>query len=387
MSEYQYVGFRAIDAPLSKNNLKYMRTQSAHAEITPWSFDSNYAFGDFHGNAPEMLRRGYDFFFHYANFGVRTLSIRLPDGLPHGAPAQPYFVEGSFEFRKDKTGSGGLLVIDPYYEPDDLEQIWEPADFLARLLPLRAEILEGDLRPFYLANLAVAGDMNHDPEKWQEPPVPAGLDQLTAAQTALAEFYGLGDALVAAAARNAPPMPPRTGGGKKGRGSKDGGNQYDAWLARQPESMKNQWLAALMADPDSAVRSQLLVEFRKSQSPTLWPTAQLGRTMAELKSAAVEFEKEQSRRKAASAAKSRARRLEKLASDPEQTLRKTEQLVILRSNDAYEEAATLLADLRESLTGTKHSALADRQAQRLKDSHPKSGSLAAALRKHGFLKK
>ena len=137
MSEYQYVGFRAIDAPLSKKNLEYMRRQSSHAEITPWTFDSEYTFGDFHGDAPEMLRRGYDVYFHYANFGVRTLSIRLPDGLPQADAAEPYFIEDFFEFRKDKTGPGGLLAIEPCFEPDDLEEIWEPASFLARLLTLR----------------------------------------------------------------------------------------------------------------------------------------------------------------------------------------------------------------------------------------------------------
>jgi hypothetical protein len=136
MSEYQYVGFRAIDAPVGKKNLEYMGTQSSHAEITPWSFDSEYGYGDFHGDAREMLRRGYDLFFHYANFGVRTLTIRLPDGLPQAAAAEPYFIEDSFEFQKDKKGKGGLLVIDPCYEADQLEQIWEHADFLAGLLPL-----------------------------------------------------------------------------------------------------------------------------------------------------------------------------------------------------------------------------------------------------------
>jgi hypothetical protein len=252
------------------------------------------------------------------------------------------------------------------------------------------------LRPFYLANLAVAGDMNHDPEEWQEPPAPAGLDQLTPAQSALAELYGLGDALLAAAARNAPPMPARTAKGNKG-GNKDGsnahsrnedsGNQYDSWLARQPEAAKNEWLGALMADPHAAVRSQLLTEFRKSQSPTVWPTAHLSRTMAELESAADEIQKEQSRRKAASAAKSRAKRLKKLASDPENALRKTEQLVSQRTAEAYRDAAGLLADLRESLTGTKDAALADRQAEKLKNDNPTLGRLTAALRKQGFLKK
>jgi hypothetical protein len=58
MSEYQYVGFRAIDAPVSAKNLHYMQQQSTRAEVTEWSFDNEYHFRDFHGNAEEMLRRG-----------------------------------------------------------------------------------------------------------------------------------------------------------------------------------------------------------------------------------------------------------------------------------------------------------------------------------------
>ena len=77
MSEYQVVAFRAIDGPVSEKNLTYMRGQSSRAEITAWSFDNVYQFGDFHGNAREMLRRGYDIHLHYANFGIRRLLIRL----------------------------------------------------------------------------------------------------------------------------------------------------------------------------------------------------------------------------------------------------------------------------------------------------------------------
>ena len=68
-SEYQYVAFRAIDAPVSEKNLSLHARQSSRAEITPWSFHNEYHYGDFRGNAKEMLRRGYDLHLHYANFG------------------------------------------------------------------------------------------------------------------------------------------------------------------------------------------------------------------------------------------------------------------------------------------------------------------------------
>jgi hypothetical protein len=201
MSEYQYVAFRAIDGPVSEKNLEFMRRQSSRADITPWAFDNEYHFGDFGGKADEMLRRGYDLHLHYANFGERTLMVRLPGGLPDPKAARAYFDADSLRFVKDKNGVGGILSIAPVHEPGDLEDLWEIDDLLDRLIPLRAEILAGDLRPLYLAHLAVACDCCHDSET-KEGPVPAGLNKLTKAQRALAELYGLSDDLIAAAAQN-----------------------------------------------------------------------------------------------------------------------------------------------------------------------------------------
>jgi hypothetical protein len=138
MSKYQYLAFRAIDKAVSEKNLKFMRQQSSRAEITPWSFDNEYQYGDFHGDAAEMLRRGYDFHLHYANFGIRTLMIRLPNGLPDPPAAQAYFDKESLTFSKDKQGPGGILGVEPFYEPGDLEDLWELDALFERLLPLRA---------------------------------------------------------------------------------------------------------------------------------------------------------------------------------------------------------------------------------------------------------
>ena len=50
MSEHQYVGFRAIDRPVSEENLEYMRQQSSRAKITPLAFDNEYHFANFQGD-------------------------------------------------------------------------------------------------------------------------------------------------------------------------------------------------------------------------------------------------------------------------------------------------------------------------------------------------
>jgi hypothetical protein len=301
MSEYQYVAFRAIDGPVSEKNLEYMRRQSSRAEITPWSFDNEYNYGDFRGDADEMLRRGYDFHLHYANFGVRKLMIRLPNGLPDTQAAEPYFDEESLYFLKDKQGRGGNLYIEPYFEPGELDDLWEVDELIARLLPLRSEIFDGDLRPLYLAKLAVSCDENHNPDEEKEGPVPAGLDKLTGAQHALTELYGLSDFLVAAAAQNGPPLPER----------RDSENRCAAWLEGQPESSKTGWLARLMADPHSPVRREILEEFQKSQQVPSWPTIRLERTISELNAAAEEFQRAKKRKKPDAAPRQRAKKLVK----------------------------------------------------------------------------
>jgi hypothetical protein len=375
MSEYQYVGFRAIDGPLSEEDLDFMQRQSSRAEITPLTFDNEYHFGAFRGDAAEMMRRGYDLHLHYANFGTRTLMIRLPDGLPFPRAAGPYFESESLTFLRDKKGPGGIVCVQPSYEPGDLDDLWEVSEVLDRLIPLRGKILDGDLRPLYLAHLAVASDSYHDPAETKDVPVPAGLDKLTGAQRALAELYELDESLVAAAAQNSPPLAERM----------DAKNRYEAWLKRQPVARKNAWLCRLLADPGAAVRREILAEFRKSQRAPAWPTVRVDRTVADLQAAAEVIQRQRSCDKAEADARQRAAKLATMAADPARTLRETEELVKRRSVDAYDEIAELLADLREALAGSDQSSLPDRQARKLKDKNPTLHRLTAALREHGLL--
>lgn len=377
MSEYQRIAFRAIDGPVSDKDLSFMRKQSTRAEITPWAFDNEYHYGDFHGDAAEMLRRGYDLYLHYANFGVRTVHVRLPYGLPDPKAAAPYLGEEFVQFLPDKRGPGGILAIEPYFEAGELEELWDLDEVIGRLLPLRAEILDGDLRPLYLAHLAIASDYNHDPEETREAPVPAGLQKPTDAQRALMEFLGLSKSLVAAAAREAPPPAVQS----------DTRNQFAEWVARQPAATKDEWLVQWMTDPHSAARKEMLAEFQQAQDVPLWPTTTPARTIAELAEEAAGVERESDRKAEEQAARKRAKRLAGMSADPQRTLRQTEELVAGRSREAYHEIATLLAELREALAGSERAGLAEQQAQSLREQNPTLRVLVSELRGKGFLPK
>ncbi len=211
MSENQIVLFRAIDAPISKANLQYMHKQSSRAEIDEWSFSNDYHWGDFSGDAVEMLRRGYDMHLHYANFGIRKLLIHFPAGLPFSHLTKKYLEHDGLKFIADIKGKGGVLEISPFHESGDLPDPWEMPGFgednasmLDNLLPLRGEMLEGDLRPWYLLHLAMSLDQEHDPKETVEAPLPAGMKSLTKAQQALAVWYCLDEHLLEAIAQDSP---------------------------------------------------------------------------------------------------------------------------------------------------------------------------------------
>lgn len=377
MSEFQYIEFRAIDGPVSKKNLEYMDRQSSRAEISPWQFCAEYNYSDFRGNVLEMLRRGYDLHLHYANFGVRKLLIRLPQGLPDPGAAKPYFSKDAVEFVKDSNGAGGVLKVEPFHESGDLDELWDLDDWVEKLVPVRAEILEGDLRPFYLAHLAISCDGNHDPETTREGPVPAGLDSLTEAQQALAEFYGISPALIQAAAKGGPP---RTSRG-------DVRTLQSQWLRNQSQTMKDGWLSELLADPAAPVRAQMLAAFRSDHRVAAWPTARLDRTIEDLQAAGEEIRLQSERKAADLAEKKRKQKLVKIAADPTSILRETEELAATRTTDAYVQVGDLLADLRKALADTDQSGLADEQALKLTKLHPTLSRLKSELRKKGFLPK
>lgn len=377
MSEHQVVAFRAIDGPVSKKDLEFMQKQSSRAEITPWAFDNEYHYGDFRGDAEEMLRRGYDLHLHYANFGTRTLMIRLPNGFPDNKAAAPYLDSEGVRFIKDKQGTGGIVSISPFHESGDLDEIWEFDELLQDLLPLRAEILSGDLRPLYLAHLAMACDQNHDPDETTEAPVPAGLEKLTPAQIALAELYELSDYLIEAAAERSPSLPAEN----------DPAVGYASWLEGQPTKKKDEWLTQLMADPDSSVRKEILAGFRQSIGVSAWPTVPAGRTMAELLAAEEDLFKKAKQKKDKAAERARAKKLAEMVADPAPTLLEAERLADIGGTDSYDQAAKLLAELRDAVRGTTHNGLAEEQAAKLKEKHPTKKMLVAALRRQGFLPK
>jgi hypothetical protein len=249
MSEYQYYEFRAVDTPLTTRQMADLRRISTRAEITPTSFTNEYHWGDFKGNPRKMIEKYFDAFLYYANWGTHWLMLRVPQESVDFKELKQYNAGDSFTVKKK-----GAYVIFEYHSEDesgDCEDD-EPAS-LASLIPLRAELLGGDLRSLYLGWLAAAqaGDLE---ESDVEPPVPAGLKHLPAPLQELAAFLRIDDKLLKVAAvantGTAPAAPSRA--------------ECVRWIKAMPAAEKNGILLQLVEGDTPNLRERLVQRFRQS---------------------------------------------------------------------------------------------------------------------------
>ena len=131
-------------------------------------------------------------------------------------------------------------VVLHFYSSDEDSWDYEGGDgWLASLIPLRADLLGGDLRCLYLAWLVGAQNDAVD-EEGQEPPVPPGLGSLSAPLQRLADFLRLDSDLLevaaVASAEAGPTGPPR--------------EELAAWVKALPEAEKGN-LPTLTSYPSS----------------------------------------------------------------------------------------------------------------------------------------
>ena len=250
MSEYQYYEFQAIDRPLTSRQMGELRKLSTRAEITPTSFTNEYHWGDFRGNPRRMMEQYFDAFFYYANWGTHWFMLRLPKKLVDVKAIKQYGADDHL----DVWTKGDFVLLD--FQSEDESGEWygdEGESGLASLIPLRADLLNGDLRALYLGWLAAAQDGVLEADD-VEPPVPPGLQRLSASLKSLAEFLRIDDKLLKAAAKAGPAE----------AASQPAKKELARWIAKLPVTEKNKILLQLAEGNDPHLSMDLLRRFRES---------------------------------------------------------------------------------------------------------------------------
>ena len=194
MSEYQYFEFQAIDRPLSQADREALRDLSTRARITATSFTNSYEWGDFKGDPAKLMERWFDLHLYLANWGSRRLMIRLPTRMVNRDLLDAFLGEVDCAAL---TVTGENLILDIALDEVESEDMEDGSGWLAALTPLRAEVLAGDLRLFYLLWLTA---VEADTFEADEPEPMPGIGPMTAALEAFAAFFGIDPDLVQVAA-------------------------------------------------------------------------------------------------------------------------------------------------------------------------------------------
>jgi hypothetical protein len=334
MSEYQCYEFVALDRPLTAKQMAELRAISTCAEISPTRFWNEYQWGDLKADPAKLMERYFDAHLYFANWGTHRLMLRIPKARADLKALKPYFGNGH---AARLTSVGNHVLLDIGSDTEEPEYDEQSQGSLAALSPLRAELMRGDMRPAYLAwLLAVNTDDVDDDAK--EPPVPAGLAELTAAQEAMVELLRIDVDLVAAAASGS-------------SAATEDGPWFRRWLAALSAKDKDAWLRRAADEPDLALGGDLLRAFRATNNGE---RSGARRTVGELRALAEAQRAEREKAEAARAKKAKAaadaarqRHLTKLARNVDGAWAKLEKLV---EASRYDEALTLAVDLRALAT-------------------------------------
>lgn len=385
MSEHQVVMFRAIDRPLTEEQLEFMGEQSTRADFTKWEFNVEYHYSSFGGDANEMLRNGYDIFLNYANYGTREIRIRLPNGLPFSKSLwSKYLLEDNVTWDADRKGTGGILTIAPSFE-DTSNDIWEFEPVIDDTIKLREMLTMGDLRGLYISWLCCLFDSYIDADT-KEPPVPHGIGALAKQLNRLYAFFEIDAVTLEVAATGIPDAKPGTSFPELAR----------SWGKSINASRQSKIIERLLTEDALSLQQELAAEVRKSRTFSEWPYVTTKRTVGDLLEAheqlnAKEEEKQRrlaegaAKRQAAKEEKERQTRLATMAKDPQSWIKRAVDTADGRTVPEYEQAAEILADLRDAIGGVEGARLAKTQAERILSKYPSAHRLKSALQKKKLL--
>ncbi|MCW3841679.1 hypothetical protein ONA70_16385 [Micromonospora yasonensis] len=372
MSEYQYYEFVAVDRPLTAAQQRELRALSTRARITSSSFVNDYQWGDLKGDPREWMQRYFDAFLYLANWGTHRIALRLPAAVLDPGTAAEYCVGES----ACSWATRSHVIVDLHSEDEDGDEEYEGGGHLAAILPARAELAAGDRRLLYLAwLLCVQGRELDDDEP--EPPVPAGLGDLSGPQAALVDFLRLDPDLLAVAAETSKPLKDAT----------PSVASLSRWVKALPESEKDDLVLRLLRGDDAHLRSELLARFQGA-APNEGPGGR--RTVGELLAAAGERwlrrqqlarerEAAERERRERAAAAARERHLNALAGRQEQEWQRVATMIETKRPKEYDVAVALLSDLKALAERDGETEAFLRRVRQLRELHARKPSLLDRL--------
>jgi len=376
VSEYQYYDFRAIDRPLTKKEMAALRSISTRAAITTTSFTNHYEWGDLKANPSKLLEKYFDAFVYFANWGTHEFYIRLPQESVDYKLLKAMIPGETVRVRR----TARFVIVEFGCESE-----WDGEDdgtgWMASLMPLRSDLLRGDLRCLYLGWLRSAQDGGLDEDE-MEPPVPAGLQELSGSLDALIEFLEINEDIVEVAAQASKPL--AAGPSRK---------ELSAWIRGLPEKNKNELLITAGVESSELWRSNLMRRFQRQNSQHSSQTVATARRSAgDILAVAHARAKEkiqqmnerraveEARRKAEDEA-NRARYLDQLGRREPEIWEQVAIHILKRQPNDYARAVGLLTDLHDLAVRRGKRAKFQMELEKIRQTHVAKESFLRRLAK------
>ena len=340
MSEYQRYEFMTIDRPLTRAQLDAVNDLSSHIEASSTHALIEYHWGNFKHDPIKVLRQFFDGFLYWANWGAPELAFRFPHGILPVDLIDGYDLDDFVTF----TQYPDYDILDIHFGEMEGPDEWIDYE-LGSLIPIRDELMEGDLRALYIAWLAgqhvIGGyDEEEDEEEDYEisvPPVPPGFGTLTAAQQALAELLQVPQELLVAAARhsNAAVSSPV--------------DDVAAWVRLLPPDRQNDYLVRL-AHNEPGLSRLLVRELRELGQDKTRAAPSMGEhvTYATLLAESKAIKAQQEREKREQEQLARLRHLQEVHDRQDAYWQQVEQAVMRGTGTGYDEALRFLVELRDA---------------------------------------
>ena len=348
MSEYQRYEFMTVDRPLTSQQLDAVNDLSSHIEASSTHAIIEYNWGDFKHDPINVLYKFFDGFLYWANWGTPRFALRFPHGALPGDLIENYDFDEFVTFTQHKDYD----ILDIHFGE------WEPLDEwvdyeLGSMICARDELMDGDLRPLYLAWLACQStiegydygeedDYLEEEEEGEDDklrgvmPVPPGMGELTAAQQSLAELLRLPGELLMAVAQYSSSAKPSVN------------DDFAAWVELLPQERRKYYLVRL-ARNEPGLSRLLITELRKlgrGETNVAPPEGKLV-TYATLVAESKGIKEKRERERREQERQARLRHLQELHDHLDTYWRQVEKAASRGNASGYDEAVGLLVELRE----------------------------------------
>jgi hypothetical protein len=357
MSEYQYYEFQALDQPLTDEARQDMRRLSSRVHLTANSASFVYNYSDFRGNPVDVLSKYFDAMLYITNWGTRQLMFRFPwQAIPSQVQEHYQYAE-NLEWTKLRD----YVILNIEYHDESGDWGWvEGEGWLPSIVPVRHDILRGDRRALCLAWLIIARDEFEILENGEElisPPVPPNLQSLSPALENFVAFFDLDPDLVTAAAQFSPTVTPSDEalGAHLDRLSDDEKDRILRLLLRG-EAHLDITLAARLRELAGSGEAVTLPETRCSLRQLIDDARRIAQQRLERERKQAEIE--------------RLKKLEQVAQHEAELWARIPGLIAQKKANAYDEAVSILKDLRDLAVHQNRSAAFRAQMIAIKECHP-----------------